>query len=468
MMPIVPTPSSKPFFDAAEVLIVEDISSLQLVYASHVQKMGLTAHIVDTAKQALSLFTQKPFSIVLLDLMLPDGDGMELIDRLLRLAPNTQIIVITAERSPERAVTAMRAGAFDYLTKPVSEARLQSVVSRALSHAREIRPLTRDAAHSGAVGAFIGHAPEMLKLYDRIRQTAASDASVFIVGESGTGKEICAEAIHLLSPRASNPFVVFDCSAIRQDRFDSELFGHMRGALPGAITDHAGAAMRADGGTLFLDKLTELDPALQGKLLRFLQTQRVRPVGAAEERKVDLRIISASDIPPQEAVEQGKLRSDLFYRLCVVAIHIPPLRNRSEDIPALAEHFLTEFSAQEQRNFTRITPQALQRLKSAYWSGNVRELMNMIRSAVILNCGPDLTADMLSTSDGTHMGDMSGGNELSMFDGQSLAEIERRIIEYRLSQNDHSVPQVARGLHIAPSTLYRKLEAWKTTGEEPT
>ncbi|WP_406870800.1 sigma-54 dependent transcriptional regulator [Thioclava sp. 'Guangxiensis'] len=455
----VPLPDPNPI----PVLVVEDIASVQHVYMAQLQKMGLVPHSAENTRQAMALFAQHPYPLVLLDLMLPDGDGMDLIAQMRAEAPHTQIIVITAERMAERAVTAMRAGVFDYLTKPVSEPRLQSAINRALAQIRGQR--ASGSPSPGAVGAFIGQSEQMAALYDRIRQTATSDASVLIVGESGTGKEICAEAIHRLSPRAGNPFVVFDCSAIRADRFESELFGHMRGALPGAISDHAGAAIRADGGTLFLDKLTELDPALQGKLLRFLQNQKVRPVGSPTERQVDLRIVSASDIPPQDAVEQGKLRADLLYRLCVVALHIPPLRERREDIGPLAEHFLRKFAAQEQRGFTTIPEQTLHRLQTALWPGNVRELMNMIRSAVILNDGDALTLDMLPQISEPPPQNDTPLDALAAFDGESLAQIERRIIEYRLARNDQSVPQTARGLQVAPSTLYRKLETWRATEE---
>ena len=328
----IPRPDPGP---APDILLVEDTSSLRAIYEAHLRGLGQTVLSAATAAEGLALFGEYGASVVLLDLMLPDRDGIELLTDMLALRPGTAIVAITADRSIDRAVAAMRAGAQDFLVKPVNEARLMAAIENARHSAQ--RALPPDAAETRhPMGDFIGDSEPMQTVYTRIRSAARSMAPVFITGESGTGKEMCAQSIHALSPRASAPFITLDCGAIPSDRLESEVFGHLRGSFPGAVTDKPGAALLADGGTLFLDEIGGLDPGLQTKLLRFLQTAQIRPLGAAEPRKVNVRIISASSLPPLQAVREGRLREDLYYRLHVVPIHMPPLRARREDIPALA------------------------------------------------------------------------------------------------------------------------------------
>ncbi|MDF2141506.1 sigma-54 dependent transcriptional regulator [Paenirhodobacter sp. CAU 1674] len=457
----IPRPDPGP---APDILLVEDTSSLRAIYEAHLRGLGQTVLSAATAAEGLALFGEYGASVVLLDLMLPDRDGIELLTDMLALRPGTAIVAITADRSIDRAVAAMRAGAQDFLVKPVNEARLMAAIENARHSAQ--RALPPDAAETRhPMGDFIGDSEPMQTVYTRIRSAARSMAPVFITGESGTGKEMCAQSIHALSPRASAPFITLDCGAIPSDRLESEVFGHLRGSFPGAVTDKPGAALLADGGTLFLDEIGGLDPGLQTKLLRFLQTAQIRPLGAAEPRKVNVRIISASSLPPLQAVREGRLREDLYYRLHVVPIHMPPLRARREDIPALAHAALRHYAILEARSFRAISPQAEAVLRAQDWPGNVRQLMNVLRSAIVMHDGTELSETMLppdlSQVASAEMPAEQPGPGLQALAGRTLADIERIVIEDSLARQGGSVPRAARELGVAPSTLYRKIEGWK-------
>jgi DNA-binding NtrC family response regulator len=311
----------------------------------------------------------------------------------------------------------------------------------------------------------------MLRVYDKVRSVARSMATVFITGESGTGKELCAQAVHDLSDRARGPFVPLNCGAIPSELLESEVFGHVKGSFTGAIGDKVGAAAAADGGTLFLDEICELDPALQTKLLRFLQTSTIQPVGAVRPRKVNVRIVCATNRDPMDAVRRGRFREDLYYRLHVVPIHMPPLRERGRDIIALAETALARFSKEEGRSFVSLDPLVRAMLVEFAWPGNVRQLLNVIRNVVVLNDGPAVTRAMLP-AELSHEGEShhrqyrpeqgQPGVTLDGLVGRTLAEIERLAIEATLASHGGSVPKAARVLDVAPSTLYRKIDAWKS------
>ncbi|MCB2120686.1 MAG: sigma-54-dependent Fis family transcriptional regulator, partial [Rhodobacteraceae bacterium] len=321
-------------------------------------------------------------------------------------------------------------------------------------------------------GEFIGNSEPMRKVYDRIRSAARSMATVFITGESGTGKELCAQAVHDLSDRARGPFVPLNCGAIPSELLESEVFGHVKGSFTGAISDKAGAAASADGGTLFLDEICELDPNLQTKLLRFLQTSTIQPVGAVRPRKVNVRIVCATNRDPLEAVRQGRFREDLYYRLHVVPIQMPPLRDRAEDIGIIADAALERFSREEGRSFRAMDPEVRALFRNFAWPGNVRQLLNVLRNVVVLNDGPVVTRSMLPIEmhhliESPHA--VAGGTAgppavtLDGLVGRTLAEVERLVIEATIARHGGSVPRAARTLDVAPSTLYRKIEGWKTT-----
>ncbi|MFN4129983.1 MAG: sigma-54-dependent transcriptional regulator, partial [Paracoccaceae bacterium] len=406
---------------------------------------------------------------VLLDLMLPDRDGLVLMREMLALRPETRVIVITANASINRAVEAMRAGAHDFLVKPFDEGRFLGAVANAagVPPASPKAVKRAVAAEPEAVaGAFIGSSAAMRRVQDTIRSVAGSMATVFITGESGTGKELCAQAIHTGSPRAKGPFIALNCGAIPQDLLESEVFGHMKGSFTGAISDKPGAAAAADGGTLFLDEICEMAPALQTKLLRFLQTSTVQPVGAVRPRKVNVRIVCATNRDPAEAVRRGEFREDLYYRLFVVPIHMPPLRERDNDVVEIAEVALERFAREEGRRFDGFAPEVLDLFRKLGWPGNVRQVLNVIRNIVVLHKGGQVTPEMLPASlQGTGPGtvqptDQGRTDPLDHLIGRSMAEIERLVIEETIARHDGSVPRAARILELSPSTLYRKLESW--------
>lgn len=465
------------------LLLVEDTPSLQMIYRSVLTAAGHEVRICGTAAEALDLFTALSPQVVLLDLMLPDRDGLALMQDMLAMRPETTVIVITANGTINKAVEAMRAGAHEFLVKPFDETRFLGAVQNAVTGRNNQRRLAEQPARATAHAtepvapasqAFIGSSEAMARIHAKIRSVARSMATVFITGESGTGKELCALAVHANSARATGPFIALNCGAIPQDLLESEVFGHVKGSFTGAISDKPGAAAAADGGTLFLDEICEMAPALQTKLLRFLQTSTVQPVGATRPRKVNVRIVCATNRDPLEAVRRGQFREDLYYRLFVVPIHMPPLRERGEDMIEIAEAALHRFAAEEGRSFNGLTEEVRTLFRSLPWPGNVRQLLNVIRHVVVLNEGGPVTLAMLPESlDRADRGpvaaplaaalaDPSAPDTLGDLIGRPLAEIERLVIEATLARCDGSVPRAARMLDLSPSTLYRKLDAWKT------
>lgn len=475
------------------VLLVEDTPSLSMVYQSVLERAGLTVRPVSGAREALSEFNRKPSRIVLLDLILPDGNGLDVLREIHARSPETKVLVITANGSINRAVEAMRGGACDFLVKPFDDRRLLGAVKSA------VRSLEIEACEADAPGApepeemrgFIGSSARMREIYGMIRNIGRSTATVFITGESGTGKEIAAHAIHAQSIRRQGPFVAINCGAIPRDLLESEVFGHLKGSFTGAIADKRGAAAAADGGTLFLDEVCEMEIALQTKLLRFLQSSMIQPVGAVEPRKVDVRIVCATNRDPAAEVAAGRFREDLYYRLHVVPINMPPLRERSEDVLEIAQVLVDRFAREEGKSFRRLSLPVRDALRGYSWPGNVRQLENVLRNAIVLNEGEELTLDMVpQTIWASHRGDglhsvrpepQPAGNVtfgrfgappardpgadpragLRGLVGATLAELEREFIEATIDQCDGSIPRAARMLDVSPSTLYRKREAWE-------
>jgi len=454
---------------APPLLLVEDTPSLQMVYQSVLSQAGHRVLSAGTAAEALSVFREAGPGVVVLDLMLPDRNGLDVMQDMVRLRPETRVIVITANGSISHAVEAMRAGAFEFLVKPFEETRLLSAVANAGARTRS--PAPRPQEKPPGVGLFLGSSDAMTRVYTKIRSVAQSMATVFITGESGTGKELCAQAVHDGSARASGPFIALNCGAIPTDLLESEVFGHMKGSFTGAISDKPGAAAAADGGTLFLDEVCEMDIGLQTKLLRFLQTSTVQPVGATKPRKVNVRIVCATNRDPLEAVRRGQFREDLYYRLYVVPIHMPPLRDRGEDVIEIAEAALERFAAEEGRGFDGFDDAVKAMFLRLPWPGNVRQLLNVIRNVVVLNAGGRVTPAMLplelvqEVEDGSRPGlpvppHVQPGPTLDGLIGKPLAEIEQLVVEATIARFGGSVPKAARVLDVSPSTLYRKLEAW--------
>jgi DNA-binding NtrC family response regulator len=464
------------------LLLIEDTPSLQMVYRSVLQTAGYEVRAASTAEEGLRLFHECGATTILLDLMLPDRDGLSLMQEMLALRPAASVIVITANASINKAVEAMRAGAHDFLVKPFDESRFLGAVenasgiktaARAAPPPHAPRP-SQPSEHTAQDEIFIGTSPAMRQVHEKIRSVAPSMATVFITGDSGTGKELCALAIHAGSPRANGPFIALNCGAIPQDLLESEVFGHIKGSFTGAISDKPGAAAAADGGTLFLDEICEMAPALQTKLLRFLQTSTVQPVGATRPRKVNVRIICATNRDPLEAVRRGDFREDLYYRLFVVPVHMPPLRDRQEDVIEIAQAALSRFAKEEGRHFDGLSPDVQDLFRRLPWPGNVRQLLNVIRNIVVLNKGglvdlsmlPEGLDDSAGTPAKTAVTRPTGPEPTSLngLIGRSYAEIERMVIEETIRRQGGSVSKASRVLELSPSTLYRKLEQWGIKG----
>lgn len=452
------------------VLLIEDTPSLQMLYASVLKQAGHRVLTAGSAAEAMAHLRDSDAELVLLDLVLPDRDGLTLMADILAVRPNMRIIVMTAHGSINKAVEAMRAGAHEFLVKPFDEARLLGAIAASQTHQnalqKTVAPSTKPTSGPATQSGFIGSSAAMATIHQTIGSVARSTATVFITGESGTGKELCALAVHGNSPRSAGPFIALNCGAIPQDLLESEVFGHMKGSFTGALSDKPGAATAADGGTLFLDEICEMAPALQTKLLRFLETSTVVPVGATRPVKVDVRIICATNRDPMETVRLGQFREDLFYRLYVVPIHMPPLRDRGEDLVEIAKAALIRFSEEEGKSFGTLSDEVLALFRSLPWPGNVRQVLNVIRNVVVLHDGDVVTKAMLPVSltqltpDAAPVLSSPAEPSLSGLIGRPLAEVERMVIEATLAQVSGSVPKAARMLELSPSTLYRKIDGW--------
>jgi len=392
--------------DAPRILIVEPAASLAQAYVNALRREGYGIDLVDTAAACLKALATAPVDLVLLNLQLPDRPGLDLVRDLVKGDMAPRLVVLTSQGSVQLAVDVMRAGAADVLLLPVGTERLRSAVATALADqpaqaaapARTAGAKRKAAAQQPAAArpdgqsyfGFIGGSPQMQAVYRLVDSAAPSKATVFITGESGTGKEVCAEAIHRRSPRSGGPFVAINCAAIPKDLMESEIFGHVKGAFTGATAEHAGAAIQANGGTLFLDEICEMDLSLQAKLLRFLQTGMVKKVGSEKLEPVDVRIVCATNRDPYAEVQAGRFREDLFYRLQVISIELPPLRERGEDVLLIARAFLAKFSKEEGRTFRDFGADAAKIIRDYQWPGNVRQLLNVVRNVVVLNDGEEV------------------------------------------------------------------------------
>ncbi len=465
-----------------KILLVEDSPSLVAVYDGYLQKSDYRVVAVDTGAKALVELDQNVPDLVLLDLRLPDMSGMDLLKLIHERGMGCAVVIITAHGSIDLAIESMRFGASDFLTKPFDAARLRVTVNNALEKRRLTDMVTsyqntfeRDHFHR-----FIGASLPMQAVFRMVESAGPSNATIFISGESGTGKELCAEAVHQESPRNNGPFVAMNCAAIPRDLMESEVFGHVKGAFTGAAGNRDGAASRANGGTLFLDEVCEMNLELQSKLLRFIQTGRFQRVGAEKEEQVDIRIVCATNRDPMEEVKEGRFREDLYYRLNVIPIHLPPLRDRAEDITLIAGKLLQRISKEEKKEFVKFSTAAEDFFLNYSWPGNVRELENIIRNIVVLNTGDQVSYDMLPHSlfptSGKSETEISVPREAVMegekedFDSVqvpgSVGEIralwieERDVIERAILLCDGNIPKAAALLDISASTIYRKRLAW--------
>jgi two-component system repressor protein LuxO len=465
------------------ILLVEKTALQGSQAAALLAPSGYAIRSAASAEQALDLLTDWLPDAILLDADLPGMSGLELLGQLAAERITAPVIMITDQSNSSIAAQAIKLGALDYLAKPYDSQRLAVSLRNALRQA----PARRER-YFGFIGASAG----MQAVYSTVESAAPSRASVFITGESGTGKELAADAVHRASPRARGPFIALNCGAIPRDLLESEVFGHVRGAFTGATGDRTGAARLADGGTLFLDEIAEMPLDMQVKLLRFIQTGTFQPVGSGRTEKVDVRFVCATNRDPMSEVQAGRFREDLFYRLYVVPIELPPLRERGEDVVLIARHFLQNFAREEQRRFRGFTVEAERLLLAYAWPGNVRQLQNVVRNIVVLNDAervdaamlppplnrmapqpllacPDLTPPappvairMPPAPPSTAQPDSQ--QEIRIV---PLAEMEKRLILAALQQTRNDVPRAAALLEVNPNTIYRKLQLWRAQAHQP-
>jgi len=452
----------------ARVLVVEDDASARAGLTELLQSWGFETEGARDGQEALEKLTTFRPSIVLTDLVMPRMDGLELLKTVTSQGEDMTVLILTAQGTVETAVEAIRVGAYDYLTKPVDPQRLKILLDKVLERQetlREVKVLRRQLREHGSFGSMIGISPAMRRVYTVIEQAAPTSTSVLIAGESGTGKELVAQSIHQLSPRAPFPYVPINCAAIPETLLESELFGHEKGAFTGAVERRAGCFELADRGTLFLDEVAEMTPATQAKLLRVLQERRFRKVGGRQEQAVDVRIIAATNMDPLEAVKTGKLRDDLYYRLNVFALSLPPLRDRREDLPLLVQAFLNEFNSRHEKSVKAVESQVMKIFESYNWPGNVRELRNVIERATILAKeefidSKHLPPELLDAGriEPTH-------RTLALPPGTTVEEAERQLILLTLEHTRDNKTRAAEILGISLKTLHNKLNKLKLRGD---
>lgn len=447
----------------ARVLLVEDTPTQAEIAKAMLRDFGHVMRHAETGAEALAMAQEWRPDAILVDLMLPDFSGIELMRRLKAAQVDATCIVLTAHGSVNTAVEAMREGATDFLLKPYAAARLRVTLDNALEK-RELRQAlatARTELGRKSFGGFIGASPAMQAVYRTLESVAASKATVFITGESGTGKEVAAETLHQASPRKSRNFVALNCGAIPRDLLESEIFGHVKGAFTGATENRAGAARSADGGTLFLDEIGEMPMDMQVKLLRFVQSGTVTPVGGTRAEAVDVRLVCATNRDILAEVQAGRFREDLYYRLYVVPVVLPPLRARGEDVLLIARHLLRNFAHEEGKRFDRFDAAAEAAIRAYPWPGNVRQLQNVLRNAVVLHEGEVVTRAILPAL--LLHGPPAAAPPAAM-PVEPLAMSEKRLILAALEHTGQDVPRAAALLQVNPSTVYRKLTAWKMEG----
>ncbi|MFA4903949.1 MAG: sigma-54 dependent transcriptional regulator [Desulfobaccales bacterium] len=449
------------------ILVVDDDAATREALATGLKKLGHEIHVAGTGATALDEVRRHTVDLAIIDLKLPDMEGTELFGALRILRPEAIAIMISGAATVDEAVSAIKRGIYDFITKDFRMAELRKVVSKALETQKLLveNQRLRDALQDrGPTGRIIGRAPTLLKVIHLIGQVAPMKSTVLLSGESGVGKELIAEAIHHQSPRRPKPLVKLNCGALPEGLIESELFGHEKGAFTGAIQQRKGRFELADGGTMFLDEISEMPPVTQVKLLRVLQEGEFERVGGTQTLKVDVRIIAATNRKLEDEVSEGRFRKDLFYRLNVIHMVIPPLRDRVEDIPLLALHFLDKFCLENDRPFMGFSPDAMRALKSYAWPGNVRELQNVLERAVALCASNMVEVEDLPDEIRRHS---PADDKIVLPVGSSMEEIERQAIVQTLKKTGGDKELTARLLGIGLATLYRRLKEMELKDVEP-
>lgn len=466
------------------VYVVEDSESSGALYCGYLQNAGYeTEHFVDGHSALVGIKNRMP-DVIVQDVCLPDITGLEVLEFVNRQPSPANVVIVTANSSIDTAVDAMRLGGFDFIEKPFSKDRLLAAVSGAVEQKQdesedtlpEVASITTAGEHSVS-DYFVGESLAMTTVFRLLNSAAKSKASVFVTGESGTGKEVCAQSLHKASARRDGPFVAINCAAIPTDLFESEIFGHEKGAFSGAVSQRKGAAELAHGGTLFLDEICEMDLNLQAKLLRFLQTGTFSRVGGQKVMTADVRIVCATNRDPAREVGEGRFREDLYYRLNVIPVYLPPLRERGDDILLLADHFLSEKAQANQKAFRRFSPAARERIANYDWPGNIREMQNVIENVVVINDGEEINEDMLPAFGGKATKPSTPVESPVPAAAQSVSspapvpagmeairplwQVEKEAIEQAIGQCSGNIPLAAACLGVSASTIYRKLKSWE-------
>jgi two-component system, repressor protein LuxO len=452
------------------IYIVEDSIASGALYASQLEKVGFQCkHFTDGYSALVGIKEHMP-DVLVQDVCLPDISGLEVMQFVNKQPHPANVVVITSNSSIDTAVAAMRLGGFDFLEKPFTGQRLITAVEGALNSQARKQSSQAVASDAPAVSSqeFVGESLAMQTVFRLLDSAARSKASVFITGESGTGKEVCAQTLHDGSARSNGPFIAINCAAIPAELFESEFFGHVKGAFSGALNDRKGAVEVANGGTLFLDELCEMELNLQAKLLRFLQTGVFSRVGSSDVLHSDVRLVCATNRSPEREVAEGRFREDLYYRLNVIPVKLPPLRDRENDILLLAEHILKQKSTANGKQFSGFSLQVEQLFSNYDWPGNIRELQNVIENTVVINDGDVIELDMLpnvfnqkiAANTQAHVNQVSSASPMMLHDIEPLWQVEKQAIEAAIRICEDNIPLAAAYLGVSASTIYRKMKGW--------
>ncbi len=461
---------ARPGTGALRIIVVEDDANLRNILARHLERMGYDVHAASSGAAALELMQGQPAEVVLSDIRMPGMDGRTLLQILRGRFPETKVILMTAFGSVDAAVDAMQAGAYSYVCKPFKVEEIAAVlrnVSREIDLARQLGNLKRVVRDHYAADNLIGNSPAMQTVRRLVREAASTTAPVLIVGRSGTGKELAARAIHFEGPRAGGPFVPINCGAIPETIFESEMFGYRKGAFTGADRDHAGLVEQSSGGSLFLDEVGEIPLSQQAKLLRVIEDRELRPLGATQPVRVDLRVICATNRDLEAMVRAGEFREDLYYRLNVLEIRIPELASRPEDIAPLAEHLLSGIALNSGIPCRGLTPEAIEVLSRRRWPGNVRELRNVIERALLRARGRQVGLEDLSVAERPALAPAAAEPLLPSAQPPTLAEVEANHIARVLEECGWNRSTAARVLDIDRRTLFSKIQRYGLVGPGP-
>jgi two-component system response regulator HydG len=453
------------------ILVIDDDKRLAETIAESLDRRGHSCTVATSGKAGVARLEQEPFDVVLTDLRMADLDGLAVVEKCRKTQPDAEIFVITGYAEVKTAVEALKLGASHYLQKPIDLTELRAVVDKSAEHLHTVRDLRRQLDEKFGFEGVVGNSARMQRVLQLLKAYAPTTASVLILGENGTGKELVARALHNNSPRRMKPFVAMNCAALNENLLDDEMFGHEDGAFTGAKGQRKGRFEYAHGGTLFLDEIGDMPASLQAKLLRVLENGEVVRIGANAPIKVDVRVIAATNKDLQKEVEAGRFRQDLYFRLKVGTVKLPPLRERKEDIPQLGAHFLKELARKHGKPIPKVATAVWKAFENYDWPGNVRELKNLIENMLVLDLDGELTLDDLPDDCGVRphglTGTRSAASGADHLIGRPLEEVERYYIEKGLELAKGNREEAARILGIAERTLYRKLQEWKKESEKP-